>query len=200
MLINPVSIIFSPNKQWDEFAETPQSGFAAFIPYLLIMAALPSIAWYYGTTTVGWTIGDGEVTRLTSNSAMWIAIAMYGAVVASIAAIGYSIHWMAETYGSKDSNVMKGLAFASLTATPFFLLGLSGVHPMFWLDLILSFVGITWSTYLLYTGIPKAMHIPEDRGFMFASALLAVAMVIFMSLLGVTTILWDMGIIPVFAD
>lgn len=200
MLINPIGILVSPRKQWEAFANTPANAFSGFLPYLLIMAALPSAAWYYGTTQIGWQVGDGEITHLTSNSALWIATAMYIAVVLSIIAIGYSIHWMSETYGSAESSTMKGIAFASLTATPFFLLGLSGIYPLFWIDMILSLIGISWSTYLLYTGIPAAMKIPEERGFMYASALLAVALVIFMVLLGATTILWDMGIIPVFAD
>lgn len=199
MLTNPLQLLLSPSRYWQEFAAAPESRFKSFIPYLLIMALIPGAAWFYGTTAVGWQIGNGDLIKLTSDSALRIAIVLYVAMVLSIMAIGYAIHWMAATYGSQTT-VLKGIAVASLTATPFFVLGLTGVYPMFWVDLILGIVGISWSTWLLYKGIPAAMGIPEDQGFLYASALVAVISVIFLVLLGATAILWDTGFLPVFAD
>lgn len=199
MLTNPIQLLLTPNSYWQEFAKAPESRYKAFIPYLLIMAAIPCASWYYGTTVIGWHIGDGDTIRLTTKSAAFIAVAFYLSLLISISVIGYAIHWMAGTYGSQ-STVMKGIAITSLTATPFFVLGLCGVYPQFWVDLILALVGISWATYLLYKGIPVAMGIPEDQGFLYASAMLAVVLVIFLVLLGATAILWDMGFIPVFVD
>ena len=199
MLTNPINLLLTPQRYWQEFAQAPESKFKAFIPYLLIMAAIPCASWYYGTTAIGWQVGDGETIRLTAKSAASIAVAFYLSLLVSVAIIGYAVHWMAETYGSK-STVMKGIAITALTATPFFVLGLCGVYPVFWLDLILALVGISWATYLLYKGIPIAMGIPEDQGFLYASAMLAVVLVIFLVLLGATAILWDMGFLPVFVD
>lgn len=200
MLINPLTLIFNSQRQWQELASAPSSKLWAFIPYLLFMALIPCVAWFYGTTEVGWTIGDGDLIRLTPESAAYIAIAMYIAILCCVSAIGYSVHWMAATYGGSNSSVIKGISLTALTTTPFFLLGLTGFYPMFWVDFVLGIVGVCWSTYLLYSSIPVVMNIPQDRGFLFASALTAVASVIFMVLLGATAILWDMGIIPVFAD
>ena len=44
------------------------------------------------------------------------------------------------------------------------------------------------------------MGISKERGFMFASSVLAVGMVMFVGLLGVTIILWGLGAAPVFVD
>lgn len=199
MLINPISLIFNSQKQWRELAIAPNSQLWSFIPYLLFMALIPCGSWYYGTTEVGWAIGDGDLTKLTPKSAMNIAIAMYAATIGCICAIGYSVHWMAETYGS-NSSIIKGIALTSLTTTPFFILGLTGLQPQFWIDFVLCIGGVCWSTYLLYASIPIVMNIPKDRGFLFASALISVSSVIFVLLLGVTAVLWDMGAIPVFVD
>ncbi len=200
MLINPLTLIFNSQRQWQELSIASSAKLWSFVPYLLFMAIIPSLSWFYGTTRVGWIIGDGDLTKLTHQSAAYIAIAMYVAVVLCVCAIGYSVHWMAATYGSSDSSIIKGVALTSLTTTPFFILGLTGLYPVFWIDFLLGIIGVCWSTYLLYTGIPIVMKISQDRGFMFASALLSVALVIFLVLLGATAILWDMGIIPVFAD
>lgn len=199
MLINPLTLIFNSERQWNELSTASSAKLWSFIPYLLFMTLIPCISWYYGTTVVGWTIGDGDITRLTTESALYISIAMYITIIGCIGAIGYSVHWMAATYGS-DSSIIKGIALTSLTTTPFFILGLTGLYPVFWIDFVLGIVGVCWSTYLLYTGIPIVMNIPKDRGFLFASALISVASVIFLVLLGATAILWDMGVIPVFAD
>lgn len=199
MLINPLALIFNSKRQWEELAKAPNAQLWSFIPYLVLMALIPCAAWYYGTTEVGWVIGDGDLTRLTPASAFKIAAAMYIAMVSCVIAIGYSVHWMAATYGS-NSTFIKGIALTALTTTPFYLLGLTGLHPLFWLDFILGIFGVCWSVYLLYAGIPVVMNIPKDRGFLFASALLAVSLVILLVLLGATAMLWDMGAIPVFAD
>lgn len=199
MLTNPLQLLLSPTRYWQVFAQAPETRFKSFIPYLLIMAIIPSVAWFYGTTVIGWQIGDGDLIKLTADSALRIAVVFYVALVLSIMAIGYAIHWMAVTYGSKTT-ALKGIALASLTATPFFVLGVTGFYPMFWLDLILGIVGISWSTWLLYKGIPAAMGIPEDQGFLYASAVVAVILVIFLVLLGATAVLWDTGFLPVFAD
>jgi hypothetical protein len=199
MLINPLALIFNSKRHWEELAKASNAHLWSFIPYLLLMASIPCLAWFYGTTQIGWVIGDGDLTKLTSKSAANIAIAMYIATLFSVSAIGYAVHWMAATYGS-NSSIIKGIALTTLTTTPFYLLGLTGLYPVFWVDFILGIFGVCWSTYLLYTSIPIVMEIPEDRGFLFASALLAVSLVIFLVLLGATAMLWDMGAIPVFAD
>lgn len=199
MLTNPIQLLLSPKNYWQEFARAPESRFKTFIPYLMLMAIIAPVSWYFGTTQIGWQVGDGQVTRLTDESALRIAAVLYIVLILSVVAIGYAVHWMAGTYGS-ESTFLKGVAFASLTATPFFVLSLAGLYPILWLDMLVGLLAITWSTYLLFKGIPVAMGIPEDQGFMYASALVAVVLVIFLVLLGTTAILWDNGFLPVFTD
>ena len=44
------------------------------------------------------------------------------------------------------------------------------------------------------------MQIPKERGFLFASAMVGVALVLCAALLGATVILWEMGAMPIFTD
>jgi len=199
MFSNPLMIILHPASQWQHFANRSEKEFKAIIPYLLLMAAIPSTAWYYGTTETGWSVGDGEIVKLTHESATYISMLLYVAMVLSTCVIGYIVHWMAETYDA-ESSVMKGIGLTALTATPFFVLGISGFYPVLWFDLLLLIIGICWSVYLLYQGIPIAMKIPQDQGFLYASALVAAGTIIMVCLLVATTILWSNGFQPVFAD
>jgi hypothetical protein len=52
----------------------------------------------------------------------------------------------------------------------------------------------------MYLGIPIVMKISEERGFLFASAVLAISMVIMICLMVGSVIVWDFGAAPVFTD
>ncbi len=199
MIHHAFGLIFQPRKQWRAIASQSDSQLARNLAYPIVLAIIPSVAWYYGTTQVGWSIGDGDTLKLTHESALGIAIALYGSVLAALGFIGYMVHWMSVTYGAQSS-LVKGLALSGFTATPFFIAGVVGFYPHFTIDFLISFIAIAHGVYLLYTGIPIMMKVPEDRGFLFASAVLGVAMVMLMIMMGATVILWDMGLTPVFTD
>ncbi|GAB3379489.1 YIP1 family protein [Spongiibacter taiwanensis] len=194
---NPLGFLLSPRQQWQRVAQVRDTQWVGKLAYPLILAIGPCLAWYYGSSEIGWSVGGGETVRLTQHSATQIVVAFYLAMLASLAVIGYFIHWMSATYGA-TSTPLKGIVLASYTATPLFAAGLIGFYPLFWLDLVLGIAALGWSVYLLYVGIPIAMSIPEDRGFFYASAVIAICMVIFMALMGAVVILWDIGMMPVF--
>ncbi len=199
MALNPLAFLVNPKAQWQNVAQMPANQFNVIILYPILCAIVPAIAWYFGTTQAGWTVGDSEIIKLTEASAFRIVCAFYGAMVISIFAIGYSIHWMSLTYGCETS-ISKGIVISGLTATPLFLAGLLGFFPLLWLDLIVGTVAACWSVYLLYIGVPIVMGIPEEKGFLYSSAIMAVCLVLLICILVATVILWDMGFMPVFTD
>ena len=199
MIQHTFGLMVKPSSEWRSIAKLPESTLRTLLIYPAILAVLPAVAWYYGTTQVGWTVGDGEPIKLTPESARQICILFYFTMLACISIIGYFIHWMAETYGA-DSSTVKGIVIAGLTATPMFLAGMVGFYPLLWLDMLLGVVAVSWSVYLMYLGIPIIMDIPEERGFLFSSAVLAICLVILICLMVGSVILWDFGAAPAFTD
>jgi hypothetical protein len=199
MISNVFAMIFTPHKQWHAIANNPPTTIVSPLIYTLILALIPAIAWYFGTTRVGWTVGDGDIIRLTTDSALIIMLLFYAAMIACIGVIGYMVHWMSATYGA-DSSLAKGLMVTTCAATPLFLSGFCGFYPQFWIDLTLGLVTVSYSVYLLYIGIPIVMGIPQERGFLFSSAVLGVGLVILIALMTGSVILWDMGAAPAFTD
>lgn len=200
MIQHSFGLLVRPSAQWRAIADLPEKSFSTLVLYPAIMAILPAVAWYYGTSRVGWSVGDhGETIKLTLESARQISILFYLAMVSCVAVIGYFIHWMSETYGA-DSSMTKGIVIAGLTATPLFITGMVGFHPVLWLDMLIGVIAVSWSVYLLYLGIPIVMDIPEERGFLFSSAILAIALVILICLMVGSVILWDFGAAPAFTD
>jgi len=200
MIQHTIGLLVKPSSQWRSIAELPEKSLNTLVLYPAIMAILPAVAWFYGTSRVGWTVGDSTDTiKLTVESARQISILFYLAMIACVACIGYFIHWMSHTYGA-ESTIAKGVVIAGLTATPLFISGLVGFYPLLWLDLLIGVGAVSWSVYLLYLGIPIVMDIPEERGFLFSSAVLAIALVILICLMVGSVILWDFGAAPAFTD
>lgn len=200
MLQHALGILTKPAAEWERLSELPESGRSILLVYPMLWAVLPAVAWYWGTTQVGWTVGaDDNVIRLTEASAKLISFLFYAGMITCVGIIGYFIHWMSDTYGA-DSSLTKGIMIASICATPLFVAGAVGFYPILWLDMLIGVAALSWSIYLLYTGIPIVMHIPETRGFLFASAVVAIALVILVCLMVATVMLWDLGATPSFTD
>lgn len=200
MIQHMFGLLTRPSQQWRTVAALPAKSQSILVLYPAIMALFPAIAWYFGTSRVGWTVGSyDEVIRLTGESAFQISILFYCVMVGSVAAIGFFIHWMSDTYGA-DSTVAKGMVIAGLTATPLFVTGLVGFYPALWIDLLIGVAAVSWSVYLMYLGIPIVMDIPEERGFLFSSAVLAIAMVVLVCIIVVSVLAWEYGAAPAFTD
>lgn len=199
MFLNHVwGLLTNPEKEWKAVRAESPGVVGSYISHVLILAAIPVVAGYYGTTRVGWQVIAREVHRLTPESALSIAIASYITLLVAVFVVGKLIEWMGRTYGGK-ADLGLSVALAAHTATPLFLIGLSFVYPLLWLNLLLGLPALAYTVYLLYTGVPIMMGIPKERGFLFASAVLAVGLVMFIGILAATVILWTAGVAPVVA-
>lgn len=194
-----IGLLFSPHSEWEKISNENRAGSICFFRCVLIMAALPAIAWYFGLTTVGWEFG-GRVIRMTHASAGQIMILFYIAMLAGVAFLGYMVHWMSATYEVSESSIGKGISIVGYTFIPMFVFGVAGFYPILWLDMLLFCLAAGYTVYLLYLGVPAVMRIPQEKGFLYASAMTAVGLVMCAALLGATVVLWELGAMPVFLD
>jgi hypothetical protein len=200
MLFNHVWGLFAhPKEEWQEIFKEQCSIGRCYCTHVLILAAIPPISFFIGTTQVGWKITAGQTTKLTVLSAVKISIVSYITILVGILSIGAMIHWMAKTYEA-DSNLSRSVGLAAYTATPLLLVGIMGVYPLLWLDLLVGLPALAYTVYLLYLGVPIMMKVSEERGFLFSSAVLAVGLVALIAILAATIILWDIGFAPVYTD
>ena len=132
---------------------------------------------------------------LTPESALPMCAMFFLAMVGGVIFLGYMVHWMAESYGTA-STVGQGVTLITYTASPFFIAGLLGLRPVLWLDIMLGCLVACYCIYLLYRGTSIVLKVPPERGFLYASAVFAVALVSFVALLGATVVLWDFGPAP----
>lgn len=196
---NPLSVLFRPDSHWVGLSNLPLDKFPPLLVAPFILALLPAAAWFHGITEIGWRVADGDTVRLTRESALPIIILFYCAMIVSLGVIGYMTHWMSKTYGA-NTTVAKGMVIVGHVATPLFISGAVGFYPILWLDLLIGIVAVSWSVYLLYTGIPLAMKLNREQGFLYASAVAGVCLVILICIMVSSVILWDFGFAPVFID
>lgn len=197
MLNHAFGLLLQPRRQWQQIGSLSEKNLRRQIPYVIVLALLPALAWYFGTTRVGWSIGGGEPVRITSDSALSLVAVFYCTMVLAVVAIGYFIHWMAKTYGAR-TYPMKGMVVAGFTATPIFIAGAAGFYPLLWLDILLATLAVAYAVYLLYLGIPIVMEVSEERGFLFASAIVTVSMVMVVLVMVGTVLFWSFISAPVF--
>jgi len=198
-LLHSIGILTHPDREWESIRSDQESISKLYLGHVLLLALVPALSAYFGTTEVGWRIGDGEVVKLTQNSAAQLSILFYIAMLVGIFLIGKFIDLFSMTYGADESE-HKGIVLAAYTATPLFLAGIFAAYPVLWVNMVAGTIAICWSVYLLYEGLPILMKIPEERGFMFASSVLTIGLVMLVGLLAISVVVWSLGVGPVYTN
>ena len=197
MIHHVVGLFTHPDQEWQEIRGEEETISHMYLTHVLILAAIPALCAYFGTTQVGWSIGGGAPVTLTEGSALAMTILSYLAMLVGVGVMGAFIHWMARTYDANPT-MTQCVVFAAYTATPLFIGGLAALYPNLWLAMIVGTAAICYTVYLLYVGIPTFMNIPKEEGFLFSSSVLAVGLVVLVAMIALSVVLWGSGIGPVY--
>lgn len=194
-----IGLFTDPAREWESIREQYKSSERASVGHVFVLAAIPAISGYIGTTQIGWRIGVGDPIKITGDSAVSIAVIYYLALLVGVYTIGWMIHLLGKAY-EIEKPLSLSIAMAAYTATPLFLIGVMQVYPVLWLNMLIGLPALAYTVYLLYAGLPIMMEIPAERGFLYSSAVLAVGLIALVALLALTALLWGMGLQPVFTN
>lgn len=197
-LTNAIALLYGPQQEWQKIASQKQSINHIYLTFLIFFAAIPPASAFIGATYVGWQMGD-QTHKLTVESALYLSIVAYFAILVAVFVLAWFIRWMANTYSANPS-LAQCVNLVAYSCTPLFIVGLLGAYPILWLDMLASLVAIGMAVNLLYKGVPVVMNISEEKGFLFASSVLTVCMVSMVGMLAVTVIFWGSGLMPVFVS
>lgn len=197
MILNHLWGLYAhPKEEWQTIDARHES-LKYSLTHIMLVALIPSICAYVSAVNIGWSIGVGDPIRLTADSAMMLAVAMYIALILGVFALAYLAHWMAHTFGAEPSYTQT-LELASYTSTPLFMVGFAALYPDLWFVMLVGLAGLSYSVYLLYVGVPILMHIPEERGFIYSSSVVTCGLILLVCVLTATAILWSSGFAPMF--
>lgn len=198
LLKHIVGFFVDPVREW-ESVRAEDADLMAALRHVLLLAAIPVLSGYLGTTQFGWQIGTAESVRLTVRSAATIALLYYAVIVAAVFSMGWMIRWMGQTYGASQS-LSRCVVLAAYIPIPLFLVGVAQLYPVLWFNLLVGLPAAAYTVFLLFIGIPVMMEIPAERGFLFGSAVLAFGLVGLVGVLAATVILWSLGVGPAFTS
>ncbi|MCY7296598.1 Yip1 family protein [Alteromonas sp. a30] len=176
MILNHLWGIYThPKEEW-HVIERRHEGFKFSLSHILIISLIPALMAYFSAVYFGWSIGVGDRIHLTHNEGLILGIGLYFGLAIGVFALAYMIQWMSKTFDSNPT-FTQALEISAYAATPLFMVALAGFYPELWFIMLVGLAGISYSVYLLYTGVPIVMKIPEEEGFVYASSVVTVGLI-----------------------
>ncbi len=199
MILNHIWGLYAhPKDEWQTIEKRHESLMYSLI-HVLVVALIPAICSYYAAAHIGWTIGVGDPIKISQSSAQLMAVSMYVALVLGVFALAYLIQWMAKTFDSSP-NYVQSLELAAYTATPMLMVGIAALYPVLWFVALAGLAAVSYSVYLLYSGVPIMMDIPEEKGFIYSSSVVTCGLVLLVGIMAFSVIMWGMGFGPEFVS
>ncbi len=192
MILNHIWGLYAhPKEEWQTIEKRHESLMYSVI-HILTVALIPAICSYYAAAHIGWKIGAGDAIRISETHALAMAVAMYAGLIVGVFALAYLIQWMAKTFDAKP-DFTQSLELAAYTATPLLMVGLTALYPVLWFVAMAGLAALSYSVYLLYSGVPIMMNIPAEKGFIYASSVVTCGLVLLVSLMAISAIMFSMG-------
>ncbi len=203
MLQHTLGVFINPDREWQRIRNERHSFIRVFLVHTPLLALIPAIAAYFGVTQIGWSVGNGGVVKLTVQSALWLCLGAYVAQLVAVYILGEYINWMSRSFGVADDAHQRhyeGTALAVYSSAPMMLAGIILLYPQLWVVASVFIVAACYSVYLIYEGIPILMNIPKERGFIYASSVITVGLVLAVVVLVATVIVWGSGFGPIYTN
>jgi hypothetical protein len=184
-----IKLFTQPEHAWREIRQDEEQRPRQYLAHLFLLALIPVISLYLGTTLVGWSLAEGEEVRLSPSSAMQLCGLLYLSIVIGTVLMGGFIRWMSRTFEARPT-LNQCIGFVAYTATPFFIAGLAGLYPSRWLAIAVLGVAGAYSTFLLFVGITTFMRLREEQGFLYATAVWGVGLLLLVTTLVEMILVW----------
>ena len=193
MILNHIwGLYTAPKKEWQTIEKRHESLMYSIV-HILTISLIPAICGYYAAAHIGWTIGAGDAIKLAESNALFMSIAMYFGLIAGVVGLAVLIQWMAVTFDATP-DFTQSLELAAYASTPLLMVGLAALFPVLWFMVIAGLGAMTYSVYLLYSGVPIMMNIPEEKGFIYSSSVVTCGLVLIVALMAASAIVFNLGL------
>lgn len=183
------NIMLSPNHEWDIISIERPDNNRIIVGYVLPLAALAAIAAFIGFGLIGlgiWGAGSYGITW-----GIYYACRVLISAVVTVYVVALVVDSLAPSFGS-EKNFGRSLQLVAYSFTPVWVGGLLAIIPV--LGVLGGLLGI-YGFYLMYVGLPKLKHTPEDKhlGYFIVSILVSfvvfwvigwILMMVFFNILG----------------
>ena len=116
MLTHAWGLLAHPQREWRQIKEERETLTHLYEHHVLLLAAIPVICSYIGTTQVGWGLGGETTIRLSYLDALGAGIVFYLVILAAVYVVGKVIRAMAKRFTQPPSQ-SECIVFAGYVAT-----------------------------------------------------------------------------------
>jgi len=188
------AVLVDPQAAIADIAARPPSSARSFFGAAVWFGLCPPVFAYVGTRLFGWRLGV-ETLFLPRQTVLEIAAAYFALLLFGFLSTAFVARWMASTYGA-DGSLQRCIALVTLVGAPLTIGSVVHLYPNAFVNVIVLVPTLIWSMYLLYRGLPAVLKTDPGRGMLMASSLIAYLLVSWVTLLGITAVLWSRGIGP----
>jgi hypothetical protein len=173
-------ILLDPKAEWQVIEREPVDNAALLKGYVAILAAIPAVCGFIGTSIIGIA---GHRTPILFG--LLSAIGGYLITFVGVYVTAFVTDELAEKFGGRRSfaNAFKVAVYAPTAA---WLVSIFTAIPIL---AVLGILGL-YSFYLLYTGLPILMKVPEDNVLGYFLAVLVCALIVWALILLVPAMLF----------
>jgi Yip1 domain len=177
------NILLQPKSEWAAIEREPGDVGYLFSNYVAIVAAIPPVSTFIGTTIVG--LGP---YRIGIVGGLLRAIIVYLLTLAGVFVVAYVIDFLAGTFGARKNldNAMRVSAYAPTAA---WVASVFNIIPLLG---ILSVLGL-YSLYLLHTGLVALMRPTPDRALVYTIAVIVCVVIVWVVIFAIPAALFGVG-------
>jgi hypothetical protein len=172
-------LLLDPKAEWPIIEREADDTAALLKGYVAILAAIPAVCGFIGGSIIGARgIRTGFFAGLVG------AIGGYILTFIGVFVVAFVVDALAEKFGGRRS-FANAIKIAVYTPTAAWLASIFTVIPVL---TVLSVLGL-YSFYLLYTGLPVLMKVPQDKVTGYFLAVLVCVIIVWVLILAVPTML-----------
>ena len=177
-------ILLSPKQTWPVIEAESTDTTTLYTQYLMILAAIPAVAGFIGTSLVGIN-AMGMSIRVPLVNGVVNMIIGYALSLVMVYVLSLIADALAPTFGGKK-NPMMALKLVAYGSTAGMVGGIFSVIPVL---SILGLIASLYSIYLLFLGVPVMMKSPQEKALPYTAVLLVCGLIAGVILGGVSALL-----------
>jgi Yip1 domain len=156
------NILLKPAAEWPVIEAEASDIKSIYIPYLVILAAIPAVASFIGLSVFGMSV-MGMTIRPSFLSGVGSMISSYVLSLLMFYAMAFIIDALAPTFDSQK-NLLSAFKLVAYSSTAAMVAGVFLLIPSLG---ILYVIGAFYSLYLLFVGLPILMKCPAEKALPF---------------------------------
>ena len=173
-------IVLSPKTEWEKIAAETTDVKSLYFGYAMILAAIPAICGFIGSTVIGVSLPIVGTIRTGVGAALVQLVLSYVLGLAVIYVVSLIVTALAPTFdGQKDP--VQALKLIVYSSTPVWLAGVFSLVPLLG---VLGIIAGLYGLYLLYIGLTPLMKNPQEKS-MGYTALIIVCYIVLAIIMGV---------------